>query len=255
MEGKIEILFENEEFLAVNKPAPLLVHPTRPSDEGTLLGFLQAQRPHPFYALINRLDRETSGIVLVAKSSEVASLLGKQMMRREVEKIYLGIVHGEVSWDHRRIEKPIGRLGVNESNLIYAKQGILSEGVPAITECTVLQRSTQVSLLRMKLETGKLHQIRVHLESEGYPIVGDKLYGVDPQVYLEMCEGKGFERHMAHLKIQRHALHAAEMRLEWKGEQIQVIAPFPQDLSDCFERLSCSKISGSLTSTHSFSMK
>ncbi len=228
----LSILFENDDFLIVDKPAPLLVHPTRPDDERTLLGLLQRQRPLPFYALVNRLDRETSGLVIVAKSSESASRLGKMMMRREIEKIYLAIARGHVCWDRRKIVRPIGRIGLNENNLIYAKQGILPAGEPAITECWVLKRMRDTTLLRVRLGTGKLHQIRVHLESEEHPILGDKLYGVDPQLYLGMCEGSGFESWMPWLRIPRHALHAAELHFQWDHQPIDIDSPLPADLEE-----------------------
>jgi 23S rRNA pseudouridine1911/1915/1917 synthase len=225
-------LWENDDFLIVDKPAPLLIHPTRPNGEVTLLGLLQARRPHPFYALVNRLDRETSGLVMVAKTSESASRLGKMMMRRELKKTYLAIARGRVCWDRLRIEKPIGRIGVNEENPIYAKQGILHEGEPAITECWVQKRLRDTTLLRIRLETGKLHQIRVHLESVDHPVLGDKIYGVDPQIYLAMCEGRGFEEHMTVLRLNRHALHASVLEFNWNGDPIHVISPLPQDLEE-----------------------
>ncbi len=226
----LSIRFENDDFLIVDKPAPLLVHPTRPDGETTLLDLLQQQRPLPFYALVNRLDRETSGLVIVAKSSESASRLGKMMMRREMRKIYLAIARGHICWDRLKIQKPIGRIGINDQNQIYAKQGILSEGEPAITECWVLKRLQKTTLLRIQLETGKLHQIRVHLESEQHPILGDKLYGVDPKIYLEMCAGKGFESWMPLLRLPRHALHASELHFQWNQEQLHIVSPLPHDL-------------------------
>ena len=229
---QIPILFENDDFLIVDKPAPLLVHPTRPNGEPTLLGLLKIQRPLPFYALVNRLDRETSGLVIVAKSSESASRLGKMMMRREMVKIYLGIARGHVCWDRRKIQKPIGRIGLSESNLIYAKQGIIPEGDVAITECWVLKRLRETTLLRIRLETGKLHQIRVHLESEGHPILGDKLYGVDPQIYLQMCSGNGYDSWMGVLRIPHHALHASELRFQWRDQPIHIVSPLPVDLEE-----------------------
>lgn len=229
---QIPILFENDDFLIVDKPAPLLVHPTRPNGEQTLLGLLQIQRPLPFYALVNRLDRETSGLVIVAKSSESASRLGKMMMHREIVKIYLGIARGHVCWDRRKIQKPIGRIGLSATNLIYAKQGIIDEGELAITECWVLKRLREATLLRIRLETGKLHQIRVHLESEGHPILGDKLYGVDPQIYLQMCAGNGYDSWMGVLRIPRHALHASELSFQWDEQPIHIVSPLPVDLEE-----------------------
>ncbi len=226
----LSILWENDDLLIVDKPAPLLVHPTRPNGEQTLLGILQVTRPSSFYALVNRLDRETSGLVVVAKSSEAASLLGKMMMRREIKKTYLAIARGRVCWDRLRIERPIGRIGVNEENPIYARQGIMTEGEPAITECWVQKRLRDTTLLKIRLETGKLHQIRVHLESVDHPVLGDKLYGVESKIYLEMCEGKGFESYMSILRLPRHALHASELEFQWNGKPIQVRSPLPADL-------------------------
>lgn len=228
----LSVVYQNDDFLVVDKPALLLVHPTRPGDEVTLLGLLQKFYPHSFYALVNRLDRETSGLVLVAKSSSAASLLGKMWMRREVVKIYRAIVRGVVDWEHLRIEKPLGRLGLSASNPIHAKQAVLDYGEPAISECWTMRRGKTTSLLKIQLETGKLHQIRVHLDSVGYPVLGDKLYGVDPNIYLGMCEGRGYEEHMPVLKIRRHALHACELQFTWEGSPLHLQAPMPHDLEE-----------------------
>src|SRR5271156_3367800 len=116
-------LARNDDFLIVDKPPNVLSHPTRPDGAPTLLGWLQEKFPGEFVALANRLDRETSGTVLVARSSEAASRLGTLTMRREVRKHYLALVSGRVGAEHGVIDAPIGRLGISSENPIWLRQG------------------------------------------------------------------------------------------------------------------------------------
>ena len=231
------ILAEHADFLVVAKPPHVLSHPTRPDGEPTLLGWLQEKFPGEFVALVNRLDRETSGTVLVARSPEAASRLGAMTMRREIEKYYLALVSGRVEAEHDIIEAPIGRLGISDGNPIWLRRGVISADDPqgrksaeARTEFWRLTVGTNCSVLRAQAHTGRLHQLRVHLAHIGHPVVGDKIYGPDPNLYLKFIAEGWTDEHQRVLGLSRHALHAHELRFGWNGEELTFTAPLPEDM-------------------------
>jgi 23S rRNA pseudouridine1911/1915/1917 synthase len=119
------IIAEEPDFLVVAKPPHLLSHPTRPDGQPSLLGWLQEKYPGEFVALVNRLDRETSGTILIARSPEAASKLGTLTMQRGIHKYYLAIVSGQIREEHGIIEAPIGRLGISEENPIWLRRGVI----------------------------------------------------------------------------------------------------------------------------------
>jgi 23S rRNA pseudouridine1911/1915/1917 synthase len=231
------ILKANADFLVVAKPPNLLSHPTRPDGAPTLLGWLQEKFPAEFVALANRLDRETSGTVLVARSPEVASELGRMTMRREIEKLYLALVAGRVEAEYGFIDAPLGRLGLSPENPIWLRRGIIAADDPqgrktaaAQTEFWRMATSETMSLLRLRAHTGRLHQLRVHLAYIGHPVIGDKIYGPDPNLYLEFIAKGWTDDHERRLLLPRHALHAHELSFLWKGEERRFIAPLPEDM-------------------------
>ena len=234
----ISILAETPDFLVVDKPPNLLAHPTRPDGAPTLLGWLQERYPGEFVALVNRLDRETSGTVLIARSPEAASKLGAMTMKREIEKTYLALVSGRVATEHGLIEAPIGRLGISPENPIWLRRGVIPHDDPqgrktqdAQTEYWTLATSDTCSLLRLRAHTGRLHQLRVHLAHLGHPVIGDKIYGPDPLLYLKFIAEGWTDEHQRVLGLSRHALHAHEISFPWNGENLTFTAPLPQDMS------------------------
>lgn len=231
------ILVEHADFLVVAKPPHVLSHPTRPDGKPTLLGWLQEKFPGEFVALVNRLDRETSGTVLVARSAEAASRLGAMTMRREIEKHYLALVFGRVETEHGVIDAPIGRLGISDDNPIWLRRGVILPDDPqgrktaeARTEFWRLAASDSCSLLRLQAHTGRLHQLRVHLAHIGHPVIGDKIYGPDPNLYLKFIAEGWTEEHQRVLGLARHALHAHELRFLWNGEELTFTTPLPEDM-------------------------
>jgi 23S rRNA pseudouridine1911/1915/1917 synthase len=233
------IIEENADFLVVAKPPHLLSHPTRPDGKPSLLGWLQERFPGEFVALANRLDRETSGTVLIARSPEVASQLGSLTMQRGIQKFYLALVTGRVLDAHGLIEAPIGRLGISPENPIWLRRGVIPaddpqarKAAPARTEFWRLAANDHLSLLRLQAHTGRLHQLRVHLAHIGHPVVGDKIYGPDPNLYLKFIAEGWTEEHQRVLGLNRHALHAHELRFAWKGEERIFISPIPADMSE-----------------------
>ena len=238
------ILAEHADFLVVAKPPNLLSHPTRPDGAPTLLGWLQEKFPGEFVALANRLDRETSGTVLIARSAEAASQLGLMTMRREIHKWYLALVSGRVEQEHGVIDAPLGRLGISPENPIWLRQGVIPADDPqgrksaaARSEYWRLAASDSASLLRLQAHTGRLHQLRVHLAHIGHPVIGDKIYGPDANLYLKFIAEGWTDEHQRVLGLRRHALHAHEMRFAWKGEEFAITAPLPEDMRAMAERL------------------
>ena len=233
------ILVCHADFLVVDKPSNLISHPTKPDGKPTLLGWLQEKFPGEFVALVNRLDRETSGTVLVARSPEAASRLGVLTMQRLVHKHYLALVSGRVEAEHGIIDAPIGRLGLSPENPIWLRQGVLAsddaqgrKSAAARTEFWRLAAGDGMSLLRLQAHTGRLHQLRVHLAHLGHPVVGDKIYGPDPNLYLKFIAEGWTEEHQRVLGLPRHALHAHELRFPWNGEELVFTAPMPGDLRE-----------------------
>lgn len=225
--------------MVVEKPANVLIHPTRPDGTPTLWHQLQEAFPNETLSLINRLDRETSGLVLVSRRSEAASILGKMTMRREIEKEYLVFCLGRPP-DSGCIDAPLDRIGKRADSIIYLKQGVHPEGYRARTHYVRLETRDHplggpVSLLRVRLETGRLHQIRVHLSSIGHPVVGDKIYGPDENCYLRFIETGWTEELRRVLWLPRHALHARALRFLWNGAAVECLSEMPPDLEAFWE--------------------
>lgn len=243
------ILAQHADFLVVAKPPNVLSHPTRPDGKPTLLGWLQEKFPGEFVALVNRLDRETSGTVLVARSPEAASRLGGMTMRREIHKYYLALVSGRVEAEHGVIDAPIGRLGISEANPIWLRRGVIPPDDPQgrktaearsefwLLNCSRAREGVDgISLLRLQAHTGRLHQLRVHLAHIGHPVIGDKIYGPDPNLYLKFIAEGWTEEHQRVLGLPRHALHAHELRFPWNGEELTFLAPPPEDMREFAEQ-------------------
>ncbi|MDW8349525.1 MAG: RluA family pseudouridine synthase [Verrucomicrobiae bacterium] len=224
------ILHENEYFMVVNKPAGILVHPTPRVQTATLIQLLQPYYPNHDLGLVHRLDRETSGLLLIGKNKVTTGALGKKMEARKIQKKYVAIVHGVPDWDEQVIDAPIGFQGLSETNRIYLRQAIKPNGSEAITHLRVLQRGERHSVIEAVPITGRLHQIRVHLASVGLPIVGDKIYGREPDAFLDFIE-KGWTAALAEkLYLPRHALHAYALALNWQNENRYFHADWSEDL-------------------------
>ncbi len=233
---ELQVVLERADWLVVNKPANMLIHPTRPDGRPTLWHALQEAYPDEALALINRLDRETSGLVITARNKKAASALGKAMMRREIGKFYFAIVHGEAP-ERGVIEEPIDRLGKYGEFRIYLKQGVVAQGHPCKTIFERIEVRERFSLLRVELETGRLHQIRVHLSHIGHPVVGDKIYGADEKFYLDFIERGWTDEMQRVLLLPRHALHACRVAFDWEGERVVVDSVLPKDLEDFWKEL------------------
>lgn len=231
----LNVIFEDADLLAVNKPAGLVCHPTKNGEMSSLIGRArlhlssQPQGPKPY--LINRLDRETSGVILIAKNSETAGELGKALEARQVQKEYLAIVHGHMREDHGLTDAPLGK---DERSIVAVKDCVRPDGTPARTEFFVEQRffrdipgqgSTPFSALRIVPHTGRKHQIRIHLAHFGHPIVGDKLYGGDEDCYLALAQNRLTDAQRSRLIFENHALHARNLKFNWRGQPMEISCP------------------------------
>lgn len=235
---RFEVLAETDGWIAVNKHAPLLAHPTNTKNEPTLWHGLRQLLCYELetggqLSIINRLDRETSGITLVAKSSSAARALGKAMQRREFVKRYEALVLGHPDWDEYRCHEPICRQGDLRESRIWVRQCCDLSGKACETHFRVLKRfpSTKalpaLSLIECSPHTGRMHQIRVHLSHIGYPILGDKIYGPSEDCYLEHIETGWTPSLQKQLFIPRHALHASYLQFPWAEEMIHIYSSSP----------------------------
>ena len=245
------VLEETADYLVVNKPAPLQIHPSKPSDAGfTLWDGLRALLVFELVnggqiSIINRLDRETSGLVLVAKNTPTARLFGKAMMRRQVHKKYLAIVHGWPAWTRIEVDAPILRQGDVRPSEIWVKQCVHESGVPCQSAFQVRRRFEglhqgqleRFTLVEAEPHTGRMHQLRVHLAHLGHPVVGDKLYGVDENCYLEFMRTGWTPELAERLILARQALHSHQLTLETSEGPRTWEAPLTEDLAQFLQVL------------------
>jgi 23S rRNA pseudouridine1911/1915/1917 synthase len=212
----LRILYEDEDLVAVDKPAGMVVHAGAGVHAGTLVNALL----HRFGALsrtggplrpgiVHRLDRYTSGVLLVAKNDAAHQALAAQFAGRQVEKIYVALVHGSLKQDSGRVERPIARDPRRRTRMTAR----LEQGRAAWSEYRVLRRFAKFTLVEVRIGTGRTHQIRVHLSSLGHPVAGDTVYG-------------------APAAFGRFFLHARRIRFRQPstGEEVTVEAPLPEEL-------------------------
>jgi 23S rRNA pseudouridine1911/1915/1917 synthase len=213
----LEVLYEDADVIAINKPAGMVVHSGAGQHSGTLVnavlhrfGKLSSVAGELRPGIVHRLDRFTSGVILIARSDAAHRNLAEQFAARKVEKIYVALAHGRVKNDSGRINTPIARDPVRRVRMTAR----LAHGRQAITSYQVIRRFKELTLLEVKIGTGRTHQIRVHLASIGHPVVGDKLYGAPAGA------------------LGRYFLHARQITFTspGTGQQITVSAPLPAEL-------------------------
>jgi 23S rRNA pseudouridine1911/1915/1917 synthase len=209
---------------------------SKPGEAGSGTGFDDEDVIVP--KLCHRLDLETSGVLLVAKTDAVAAEMGRQMRRRETIKEYLAIVHGTVKDDEFVIDAPIGK---HPASLIGNRRAVVPDGVASKTGVKVERRferdGEEFTLVRCRLYTGRRHQIRCHLHHAGYPVVGDKVYGLDEEFFLAYYEERLDAELLRRLILPRQALHAARLVVTHpkKKTPLEVEAPLPADLREFVE--------------------
>jgi len=224
----LDVLYEDADVIAINKPAGMVVHTGAGQHSGTLVnavlhrfGKLSTVGGDLRPGIVHRLDRYTSGVILVARNDAAHRHLAAQFASREVEKIYLALVHGRTKKDEGRITTPIARDPVHRTRMTAR----LARGRQALTSYQVLKRFEGFTFLEVKIGTGRTHQIRVHLASIGHPVAGDKLYGAPAST------------------LGRYFLHARQITFTSPStsERITVAAPLPPDLESVLLGLSAGR--------------
>ena len=229
----LDIIFEDEEIMIINKSVGMVLHPGSGNPDGTLVNALLAHEESlgflPRAGIVHRLDKDTSGLMVVAKKEAAYLNLIEQLKERSVKRTYMAIVVG-VPISNKIINEPIGR-----HPKIRTKQAVVKNGKEAITRVSLSESFQGYSLLRVNLETGRTHQIRVHLSHAGYPIVGDSVYGARKQFAPGSTEG---------LKniissFTRQALHASELELIHPSSEklVSFEADLPEDMSTLIGQL------------------
>ena len=217
-----DIIFEDADLLVINKPAGLACHPTKGDVYSSLISRVRLHvGPEIHPQMINRLDRETSGVTIVAKNPETALALRRNWESGDVHKLYLAIVHGHVRADGL-IEAP---LGPDEESIVAIKDRVRTDGAPSTTRYRVISRFERAegpfSLLEIELLTGRKHQIRIHLAHIGHPVVGDKLYGLDEDMYLDFVKRRLTPEQNRKLILPHQALHAASLTFQTRTFRAQ----------------------------------
>ncbi|MEZ6038216.1 MAG: RluA family pseudouridine synthase [Planctomycetota bacterium] len=235
----LPILYEDQVMVAVDKPPGMAVHPSGRHLTGTLIHELHRRYRRPddpshdvVPRLLHRIDLETSGVVAVGLDDVFHQQVRQQFEDREVEKTYLAVVFGCPPASEGRIDRGIVP---DKSSAVRLKltTGAPDEGLSAITNYRVVRSVDRYSLIEVRPETGRTHQIRVHMAAIGCPLVGDKLYGPDEAIFLEQLRGELSEASRAALVLDRHALHSHSLTFYHpvRGERLTLLAPLPADLA------------------------
>jgi 23S rRNA pseudouridine1911/1915/1917 synthase len=224
----LDILFDDDDVVVLNKPAGLVVHPAPGHPGGTLVNGLVFHYPAISIAgstrpgIVHRLDKDTSGVMIVAKSDRAQTSLVGQWQGRSVGKRYLAIVAGVVEEETATIDAPIGRDPANRMRMAAVRSG-----KDAVTHFTVRERFADATLLDVEIETGRTHQIRVHLAMIGFPVLGDRLYATPKSVRIAVRYG-----------ITRQMLHAVALTIDLPdGERHTFEAPVARDIEEAIARL------------------
>lgn len=213
------IIHEDEQLLVIDKPGWLVCHPSKRGPLSSLIGAARVHSNKEILHLVARLDRETSGVVILAKTRECARKYQTAIEHRRVQKTYLAIMHGKLE-SSIRIEQPIGKC---QSSLVRLKMQVAPSSTTknAVTHFHPLVSRNGYTICRIEPETGRRHQIRVHAEWMKHAIVGDKIYGPDESLFIEYAANGWTERHAAMLPIKRQALHCYQYSFDFaEGPQI-----------------------------------
>ncbi|MCG6880938.1 MAG: RluA family pseudouridine synthase [Deltaproteobacteria bacterium] len=250
VEKKYSILFEDQTLLVVDKPPNLPCHPAGRYFAHTLWNLLKSDHPMDTVFFVNRIDRETSGIVLIAKSASAAIHCQQQLIEGALQKKYLVMVEGDFSRGPVRAE---GFLKMDENSLILKKQRFFtvngSQKVPKkAKKCCTLFHSVQTcdgkSLISAEPVTGRMHQIRATLCSLGYPVTGDKIYGVDETLFLKFINDRLTDADRLKLSLSRQALHAESLELTHpeSGKRVRFFSHLPEDMACFFMNIDMNRV-------------
>ena len=240
----LDIVYEDDQVLVVNKPAGMVVHPGHGNYSGTLINALTyhfknlpnntSNRP----GLVHRIDKDTSGLLVIAKTEEAMTHLSKQFFNKTTQREYVAIAWGNIEEDEGTIEGNIGRHPKNRLQNTVFEGDYAEKGKPAVTHYKVLERLGYVTLVSCKLETGRTHQIRVHMKHIGHTLFNDERYGGD-----KILKGTTFTKYKQFVEncfklLPRTALHAKLLGFihPVTGKLLQFEAPLPEDMQNCIEK-------------------
>ncbi len=236
MGKKLEIIYEDDELVFVNKPSGMLSIPDRYAvDLPNVYNLLQRKFGEIFP--VHRLDRETSGLICFAKNEVIHKSMNQLFQKREVGKYYYVLVNGVMNHDEGTIDKPIAQNKMDSSKMIIAKRGKEST-----TLYRVLERFKDVTVVEAQIKTGRTHQIRVHFEALGYPLLVDKVYGKHTEFLVSSLKGRKFKLAKGTIEkplLDRTSLHAHRLVFTHpsSSKKIEVIAPLPKDIAAVVKQL------------------
>ncbi|HVW22850.1 MAG TPA: RluA family pseudouridine synthase [Opitutaceae bacterium] len=222
------ILHEDAQLLVVDKPGSVVCHPSKAGPASSLVGAARIHTGLETVHLVFRLDRETSGVIVLAKAAAMAARLQKAVERRRVQKSYLAVLTGELAGP-ASVDQPLGE---DTASPVFIKTAVAEGGRPSRTRFVPLCAAGGFTLARVLPETGRKHQIRAHARWLNHPLVGDKIYGPDERLYLEFIE-RGWTPELAEkLLLPRQALHCEAIDLRPAGLEFAFRAPLPKDLAE-----------------------
>jgi 23S rRNA pseudouridine1911/1915/1917 synthase len=221
------VLFSDDQVMVIDKPAGLLAHPTGTRFAWSAVGLAKARWPGEPVDLVHRLDRDTSGVLMLTRDPDANRFLKAAIKEGRVHKEYEAITRGRVSWDTQRLTGPIGPA----DGVIRIQMAVRDDGLKARTDVSVIARSETLTHVRCLLHTGRTHQIRVHLDHAGFPLLGDRMYGVPPEVFLRTLEHGADREVVESAGAPRQALHARRVRFPHpSGGEVMVEAPLAADM-------------------------
>lgn len=221
------VVYEDDRVVVVNKPGDVVCHPSKHGPWSSLVGAARTRSGLETIHLVFRLDRETSGVVVLAKDPRMASRLQKAMQDRRVGKVYAAVLTGTLG-AAAVVDQP---LGDDTASPVFMKSAVVAGGQPAVTRFEPVSAAGGFTLVRVVTETGRKHQIRAHAQWLGHPIVGDKIYGPDARLYLDFID-KGWGPELERvLLLPRQALHCLEIDLREAGLPHVFRAPLPPDMA------------------------
>ncbi len=227
-EIKSWVVYEDARLLVVNKPGDVVCHPSKAGPWSSLVGAAREYTGLPTMHLVFRLDRETSGVVVLAKDAKMASRLQTAMMERKAGKVYLAVMTGELT-EAVTVDQP---LGDDTASPVFIKSTVVAGGQAAVTHFTPLVAVNGFTLVRVVTETGRKHQIRAHAQWLGRSLVGDKIYGPDARLYLDFITTGWTPALEERLLLSRQALHCAEIDLRTVGAPAVFTAEMAKDLRE-----------------------
>ncbi len=236
VDTNIDIIYQDPHLVVIAKSGNLPIHPSGSYFKHTLLHYLSREYPELGHLLvIHRLDRETSGAIVFGRTKPDTAFIATQFQQRQVKKRYLAIVEGVPDRDTFVIDHPLGNAA---NSLIRKAVGVCADGITAVTDCRVLHRGQDWSLIEASPRTGRLHQIRAHLKSVALPILGDKVYGQSEELFLKFVSDDPFTaRELRQLGMDRQALHAWQLEITHpqSKELICFTAPLPDDMAEVLD--------------------